>query len=99
VSGKNSREGVILEMREIRASRDQAYDREMRAGHDLMRERRWAVAYRHYAAAHDLGHAVRSRHLAAHRAVLAAAWRAGRLHSVVAYQGVFLAVAFLTSRP
>jgi hypothetical protein len=68
----------------------------MAAGHEAMTRRDWATAYRHFHAAHDLGHSVRRNHLAAHRAALSAAAR-GRHPARMLYQAVFLALATLTS--
>ncbi|MEU3984008.1 DUF3703 domain-containing protein [Streptomyces sp. NPDC026672] len=74
------------------------FGREMEAGWSLAAEGRWDDAYRHFSRAHDLGHAARSRHLAAHRAALRAAVAAGRFGRIC-YQGFFLGFAWLTSPP
>jgi len=68
----------------------------MEAGRAAMARRQWSTAYSHFHAAHDLGHARRAQHLAAHRAALQAAVR-GRAPGRLLYQGVFLVVASLTS--
>jgi Protein of unknown function (DUF3703) len=73
-----------------------SYEDEMDAGHSCMSQRDWPGAYRHFRIAHDLGHAVRSRHLAAHRAAVRVAARSGPRDRLL-YQLVFLAVASLTS--
>lgn len=72
------------------------YEEEMDAGHSCMAQRNWPGAYHHFRNAHDLGHAVRSHHLAAHRAAVRVAARSGRPDRLL-YQLVFLGVASLTS--
>jgi Protein of unknown function (DUF3703) len=73
------------------------YKLEMQQGQTLAAQERWTVSYRHFAAAHDLGHRYRSEHLAAHRAALGAALRSGRPDRAV-YQLTFLGIASLTAR-
>jgi hypothetical protein len=73
-----------------------SYEDEMDAGYSSMAQRHWPGAYHHFYLAHDLGHAVRSRHLAAHKAALRVAARSGRPDRFF-YQLVFLAFASLTS--
>jgi hypothetical protein len=68
----------------------------MDAGQSCMAQQNWPDAYHHFRIAHDLGHAMRSRHLAAHTAALRVAGRSGRPDRFL-YQLVFLAVASLTS--
>jgi hypothetical protein len=72
------------------------YEDEMNAGHSCMARQDWSSAYRHFQNAHDLGHTVRSRHLAAHRAALEAARQDGRPGRIL-YQRFFLGVATFTS--
>ena len=73
------------------------YDQEMEAGRACLAARDWATAYQHFHRAHDLGHPVRGRHLAAHQAALKAACRAPHPGRVL-YQLVFLGFASVTSR-
>lgn len=73
-----------------------SYGHEMDTGRTCMDHRDWTGAYRHFLAAHDLGHAVRSWHLGAHKAALRTALQA-RWPGRVLYQLIFMAVAFLTS--
>lgn len=75
-----------------------AFEHEMNTGRTLATQGRWRESYRHFEAAHDLGHGVRSQHLAAHRAALHAA-TATRHPGRILYQTVFLAFAWLTASP
>jgi hypothetical protein len=72
------------------------YRTEMGAGHEAMARRQWSTAYQHFHQAHDLGHAVRGDHLAAHRSALRAAVLGGHPAPAL-YQAIFLAFAALTS--
>jgi hypothetical protein len=69
---------------------------EMTAGRDRLREGQWSSAYTCFRRAHDLGHDVRTEHLAAHRAALHTAWCARRPDRLL-YQTVFLGFAALTT--
>jgi len=73
------------------------YDQEMNAGRACLTTRDWVTAYRHFQKAHDLGHPVRSQHLAAHRAALKAACHGHHLGRAL-YQLLFLGFASITSR-
>jgi hypothetical protein len=77
-------------------ARIDAYRTRLSAGDHLAAQSRWHAAYREYCAAHDLGHDVRTDHLAAHRAALVAAVQM-RSPARIAYQAVFLSFAFLTA--
>jgi hypothetical protein len=55
-----------------------SYDAEMNLGRAALAARDFRTAYRHFGQAHDIGHDVLARHLAAHRALLATAWSQGR---------------------
>jgi len=73
------------------------FDQEMSAGRARLTAHDWVAAYRHFHNAHDLGHPVRSQHLAAHMAALKAACHAHHLGRAL-YQLVFLGFASITSR-
>jgi hypothetical protein len=55
------------------------YDAEMNLGRVALAARDFRIAYRHFGLAHDLGHDVLARHLAAHRGLLATAWSQRRI--------------------
>jgi Protein of unknown function (DUF3703) len=55
------------------------YDAEMNLGRAALAARDFRTAYRHFGRAHDIGHDVLGRHLAAHRALLATAWSQRRI--------------------
>jgi len=55
------------------------YDAEMNLGRTALAARDFRAAYRHFGRAHDLGHDVLARHLAAHRGLLATAWAQRRI--------------------
>ncbi|MEU9124940.1 DUF3703 domain-containing protein [Streptomyces sp. NPDC048506] len=76
---------------------EHTYDEEMALGRQCLQDRDWPGAYRHFGKAHGLGHDVRSQHLAAHRGMLTAGWKA---HSPtrVALQLFLWTAAFLFER-
>jgi len=55
------------------------YDAEMILGRDALAARDFRTAYRHFGRAHDIGHDMLARHLAAHRGLLATAWNQRRI--------------------
>lgn len=55
------------------------YDTEMNLGRAALAARDFRAAYRHFGRAHDIGHDVLARHLAAHRGLLATAWSQRRI--------------------
>lgn len=55
------------------------YDTEMNRGRTALAARDFRTAYRHFGRAHDIGHNVLARHLAAHRGLLATAWKQRRI--------------------
>ena len=55
------------------------YDAEMSLGRAALAARDFRAAYRHFGRAHDIGHDVLARHLAAHRGLLATAWSQRRI--------------------
>ncbi|GAA1018952.1 MULTISPECIES: DUF3703 domain-containing protein [Amycolatopsis] len=63
---------------------DAEYEGEMDRGRAALAVRDYRAAYRHFGRAHNLGHDVLADHLAAHRGLLATAWRQRRLDRVVA---------------
>ena len=56
-----------------------SYEREMATAQECLGRREWSSAYRHFGKAHGLGHDVLRQHLAAHRGMIRAGWRGGRL--------------------
>ncbi|MUN35331.1 DUF3703 domain-containing protein [Actinomadura litoris] len=54
------------------------YDSEMAQGRAALATRDLAAAYRHFGRAHNLGHDTLALHLAAHRGLLATAWKQRR---------------------
>jgi hypothetical protein len=88
--------GIVTVAQPGTVSRPEAYRRAMDDGYQHMRDRQWGRAYACFTRAHDLGHAVRSLHLAAHRVALACAQRSRRPDRI-AYQAFFLGFAALTS--
>ena len=59
------------------------YESAMTAGRAALAERDFRTAYRNFGAAHNIGHDLLALHLAAHRGLLATAWRQKRLDRVV----------------
>jgi Protein of unknown function (DUF3703) len=59
-----------------------AYEAEMEQGAAALAARDFPSAYRHFGSAHNIGHDVLAHHLAAHRGLLATAWRQRRLDRV-----------------
>lgn len=55
------------------------YDTEMNLGRAALAARDFRTAYCHFGRAHDIGHDVLARHLAAHRGLLATAWNQRRI--------------------
>lgn len=88
--------GIMTVAQPGTGSRQDAYHRAMDDGVQYMQDRKWRRAYACFTRAHELGHAVRSLHLAAHRAALACALRSCRPDRI-AYQAFFLGFAALTS--
>ncbi|QWF78481.1 DUF3703 domain-containing protein [Amycolatopsis sp. CA-230715] len=62
---------------------EETYENAMSEARAAMERRNWAEAYRHFGRAHDLGHDVLADHLAAHRGMIRAAWRGGRVDRVL----------------
>jgi hypothetical protein len=56
-----------------------SYEQEMATARQCLQARQWPQAYRHFGKAHSLGHDVLKQHLAAHRGMIHAGWRGGRL--------------------
>jgi len=73
------------------------YEEELASGKTALAARDFRAAYRHFGRAHNLGHDVLAHHLAAHRGLLAAAWKQLRFDRV-ATQLVLLAAAALFDR-
>lgn len=73
------------------------YRTEMEAGRSALAARDFRAAYRHFGRAHNLGHDILACHLAAHRGLMATAWRQFRLDRV-ATQCFLLAMAALFDR-
>ncbi|MET9267695.1 DUF3703 domain-containing protein [Amycolatopsis sp. NPDC004079] len=63
---------------------DAEYKGEMDQGRAALAVRDYRAAYRHFGRAHNLGHDVLADHLAAHRGLLATAWKQRRFDRVVA---------------
>ncbi len=55
------------------------YEQEMAHAERCLQERQWSQAYRRFGKAHGLGHDVLKHHLAAHRGMIRAGWRGGRI--------------------
>jgi Protein of unknown function (DUF3703) len=55
-----------------------SYDDEMAQGRAALEVRDFRGAYRHFGQAHNIGHDVLAHHLAAHRGLLATAWKQRR---------------------
>jgi hypothetical protein len=62
---------------------EDTYESEMDKGRTALAERDFRTAYRHFGRAHTIGHDVLAHHLAAHRGLLATAWKQRRLDRVV----------------
>lgn len=73
------------------------YESEMEQGRTALTDRDFPAAYRHFGRAHNIGHDVLSHHLAAHRGLLATAWKQRRLDRVLT-QVVLLGAAALFDR-
>jgi hypothetical protein len=71
-----------------------SYEEEMALGRRCLEDRQWSLAYSHFGKAHGLGHAVLAHHRAAHRGLIRAAWRAGRIDRA-ALNVLLLAGAYL----
>jgi hypothetical protein len=67
------------------------YEAELEQGRIALTARDFRSAYRHFGSAHDIGHDVLARRLAAHRDLLATAWTQRRLDRVATQ--VFLLAA------
>ncbi|WP_406630880.1 DUF3703 domain-containing protein [Amycolatopsis sp. WGS_07] len=63
---------------------DAEYESEMDKGRAALTAKDFRAAYRHFGRAHNLGHDVLADHLAAHRGLLATAWKQRRLDRAVA---------------
>ncbi|MER7846175.1 DUF3703 domain-containing protein [Kitasatospora sp. NPDC096077] len=59
-----------------------AYESEMQAGREALSARDFRSAYRHFGRAHNIGHDNLVMHVAAHRGLLATAWKQCRLDRV-----------------
>jgi hypothetical protein len=68
-----------------------SYDDATSAARKYLTERDWNGAYRYFGKAHGLGHDILRLHVAAHRGMLLAGWRAGNPGRVV--KQLFLIVA------
>lgn len=62
---------------------DTDYEAAMEQGRTALAVRDFRAAYRNFGRAHNIGHDVLARHLAAHRGLLATAWTQRRLDRVV----------------
>lgn len=71
-----------------------AYEQEMNAGRASLTARQWTDAYQHFGRAHNLGHDILRCHLAAHRGMIVAAFRGGRVDRA-AQNIVLLAMAWI----
>ncbi|GAA1956387.1 DUF3703 domain-containing protein [Amycolatopsis minnesotensis] len=58
---------------------EETYESVMSEARTAMGRREWAEAYRRFGRAHGLGHDLLADHLAAHRGMIRAAWRGGRV--------------------
>ncbi|RBQ15564.1 hypothetical protein DP939_34895 [Spongiactinospora rosea] len=62
---------------------DTTYELEMENGRAALAVRDFRTAYRHFGRAHNIGHDVLAHHLAAHRGLMATAWKQRRLDRVI----------------
>lgn len=73
------------------------FDEEMAAGEQALRFSDYRRAYQAFCRAHDAGHPIKRNHLAAHRDMIRAAAKAGRLDRA-AQNVVLMSAAFLFDR-
>lgn len=75
------------------------WDAEMAHGRAALAAGDLRTAYRHFGQAHEIGHEVLAQHLAAHRGLLATAWRERRIDRVATQLFLLSAAAVFDGPP